>query len=153
MVRASKHHAFLEALLNFLRGKPRKSGTAAARRGAGRGMQGDRPSSAPAGPHPYRGAEIVGNAGACAAAAALAHKRFLQAEVPRLPLAGCTSHKCTCTYLRYQDRRNGSAARRAEFSLQTRLYAAQGNTERRVRIDRRAASAQADADFDYGRWH
>jgi hypothetical protein len=44
--------------------------------------------------------------GACPAAKALATRRFLAAEAPRLPLAKCTSHRCECTFVHHDDRRH-----------------------------------------------
>jgi hypothetical protein len=80
---------------------------------------------------PYRAAEIVIQKNACKAVLGLTGNRFLMDEVPHIPVPDCTSRKCTCTYLRHNDRRNKNGNRRAEFSKLTNAYAVIGNSERR----------------------
>lgn len=54
----------------------------------------------------YRGVQVNGNpAGCCDAVQALAGKRFLSDEVPKLPLNGCDTHDCRCSYKLFDDRR------------------------------------------------
>ena len=54
----------------------------------------------------YSGVElIVGEDGACAAAQAMAGKRFLTAEAPLLPVRGCDQPRCGCRYGKFSERR------------------------------------------------
>ena len=71
---------------------------------------------------------------ACAAAKACKGKRFLSKEAPSLPLEGCDSAKCHCTYRHFDDRR-GAPRRRDEAIGPT---ASRANAERRKKGGRRA---------------
>lgn len=42
----------------------------------------------------------------CEAVRAIAGKRFLPDEIPQLPLAGCDSASCGCSYELFSDRRS-----------------------------------------------
>jgi len=54
----------------------------------------------------YRGVQVNGNrAGCCEAVQAVAGKRFLSDEVPKLPLNGCDANDCRCSYKLFDDRR------------------------------------------------
>lgn len=54
----------------------------------------------------YRGVQvIVDKDDCCQAALAIADKRFLVDEIPRLPLAECDAENCRCAYERFDDRR------------------------------------------------
>ena len=54
----------------------------------------------------YRGVQVVTNpASCCAAAQAIAGKRYLADKVPRLPLENCDSANCRCSFELYDDRR------------------------------------------------
>ncbi len=56
--------------------------------------------------NPWHAVSIVPQAGACAAARAIAGKRDLSSEhPPQLPLEGCTAKTCTCRYAHHSDRR------------------------------------------------
>ena len=56
--------------------------------------------------NPWHAVSIVLQAGACAAARAIAGRRFLSSEhPPQLPLEGCTAATCTCRYAHHSDRR------------------------------------------------
>lgn len=60
----------------------------------------------------YRGVQvIVDKQNCCQAALAIADKRFLVEQIPKLPLADCDQAQCGCGYDRFDDRRND--ARRA----------------------------------------
>lgn len=48
---------------------------------------------------------------ACRAAWSLEARRYLQAEAPALPLAGCDAATCSCRYIKYRDRRAGDDRR------------------------------------------
>lgn len=151
MNRTPKSSSYFSDVLDLLRGKPRKIKASAARQAAARPLA-KKKSTGPSDRYPYRAAEIVGDQGACAAAAAIAEKRFLLHEVPRIPLADCTSRKCTCTYVRYKDRRSWTTNRRAEFSMHTRLYGTLGNSDRRRKTGRRADDRSGVEEFDFGDW-
>lgn len=54
----------------------------------------------------YRGVQVHGKrAGCCEAVRAVAGKRFLSNEVPKLPLSGCDASDCRCSYELFDDRR------------------------------------------------
>lgn len=54
----------------------------------------------------YRGFEVnVEDECCCAAARAIAGKRFLSKEMPVLPLDGCDASDCKCSYKLFDDRR------------------------------------------------
>lgn len=67
---------------------------------------------------------------ACEAAIKLARKRFLATEAPELPLAGCTSRVCDCTYYHHEDRRKGPR-RAKELGVPRQNY--EGDERRRFR--------------------
>ena len=54
---------------------------------------------------PFAAVEIRHRSGACAAAHALDGQRFLANESPALPLVGCTSARCRCSFGKLSDRR------------------------------------------------
>ena len=54
----------------------------------------------------YRCAQVcVGQSGGCAAAAALADRRFLPDVIPTLPLPDCPKQACDCHFELHEDRR------------------------------------------------
>lgn len=56
----------------------------------------------------YRAVALLSNKASCAAARSAAGKRFLLREVPRLPLANCTTPAtCSCKFRKDADRRDG----------------------------------------------
>jgi len=56
----------------------------------------------------FRAVSLVPSKGSCAAARNASGKRFLLREVPRLPLANCTSPAtCSCKFRKDADRRDG----------------------------------------------
>ena len=63
---------------------------------------------------PYRATSIECSGTACDAAKAISGKRFLDADrvTPALPLAACDMSRCTCSYLRHDDRRASNEDRR-----------------------------------------
>ena len=64
----------------------------------------------------WHAVSIVGERYSCEAARGLMATRFLAAEAPRLPLAGCAApDSCTCKYKHYSDRR-GPPRRREDIS-------------------------------------
>jgi len=70
-------------------------------------------------PHPtfhikaqsFHGVSIKPCSTACASVKSLQGKHFLASEVSSLPLSRCSSKKCRCTYVHYQDRRDGEDRR------------------------------------------
>jgi hypothetical protein len=84
--------------------------------------------------------EIVPDANSCVASHSCEGHRFLCADTPTLPLPGCTSSKCTCTYKYYEDRRNGP--RRAEDAGEFAMLLSGPETERRARRGRRKTDGQ-----------
>jgi len=53
----------------------------------------------------FHGVSLQPGLEACAAVQGLAGQRFLPAEAPTLPLAGCDQQKCQCAYTHHSDRR------------------------------------------------
>jgi len=54
----------------------------------------------------YRGVQVVVQKNdCCRAAAAIADKRFLIDQVPKLPLTDCSADSCRCAYERFDERR------------------------------------------------
>lgn len=70
----------------------------------------------------YRGCTIQPEKGACESAAKLKNKRFLQKDVPKLPLPGCGRLQCDCRYQHHQDRRHQDDDRRFPGAAATELY-------------------------------
>jgi hypothetical protein len=72
-------------------------------------------------------AAIIPCAGACAAAVAVAGRRFLAAEAPLLPLRDCTRPAgCQCRYRKFPDRREEDAERRSpQGSIGSNWYGGQ----------------------------
>jgi hypothetical protein len=62
----------------------------------------------------YPAVAVIPCSGACAAAVAVAGRRFLAAEAPLLPLRDCTLPAgCHCRYRKFPDRREEDAGRRS----------------------------------------
>ncbi|GAB3271380.1 hypothetical protein [Parahaliea aestuarii] len=80
---------------------------------------------------------IVCTQDACNAAQQMAGRAFLEAEgsTPVLPLQGCDVARCQCRYAHSDDRRTASDDndRRLPASLQSELYPASENIDRRQR--------------------
>jgi hypothetical protein len=98
------------------------------------------PQRKPVAKNPFRAVSIEAPDTACAAAKAIAGKRFLVAEhnVPQLPLGECDAASCTCTYAHHPDRREEQEIRRAPAGLRTQLHAFTDKMERRKRRGRRS---------------
>ncbi|HUK03218.1 MAG TPA: hypothetical protein VLW26_13145 [Steroidobacteraceae bacterium] len=79
---------------------------------------------------------IVSTSHACAAAHALADKRFLSSEAPKLPLRDCDAARCECRYRHHEDRRAG-ARRQNEIN---------GSGGRRIVAERRGGRGRRDSD-------
>lgn len=68
---------------------------------------------------------------ACAAAKAMAGRRFLSSAAPRLPLPECDARECRCKFKHHADRRSGKD-RRSPFSP-SGLSSATGTYEKEKR--------------------
>jgi len=70
--------------------------------------------TAPAARSPYRATSIECSGTACDAAKAIDGKRFLDRDrvTPALPLERCDMSRCTCSYVRHEDRRDHDEDRR-----------------------------------------
>ncbi|MFW5451404.1 MAG: hypothetical protein ACKE9I_07375 [Methylophagaceae bacterium] len=85
----------------------------------------------------FHGISIHQCSAACANVKSLHGKRFLAREVMSLPIFGCTSKECTCTYVHHNDRRNGGDRRFPTLAMANVF----SDHEHRVsKIDRRQAS-------------
>ena len=66
----------------------------------------------------YHGVTIHPCSTACDKVKSLDRIRFLAREVTSLPVLGCTTKECTCTYVHHKDRRNGEDRRIAGITMQ-----------------------------------
>lgn len=82
---------------------------------------------------PYHCVAIKARGVPCAAARELIGRRLLSREAPKLPVPGCTSAACRCSYVHFDDRR---ADDRRE-AYRARQILEDQRTERRLRKDRR----------------
>jgi hypothetical protein len=72
----------------------------------------------------------------CPACDALAARRFLLREAPKLPLADCVASACTCRYRHHSDRRRVNPGRRVrDFGQSQPLY--DGHEQRLWDVSRR----------------
>jgi len=83
------------------------------------------------GSNAYHAVSVNFGPGACEQVLELGDKRFLPADMPRFPLAGCTSSNCQCKFEHYDDRRDPDSDKRAPTALRSELYTASGRPERR----------------------
>ncbi|WP_117316458.1 hypothetical protein [Chromatocurvus halotolerans] len=88
---------------------------------------------------PFEAVSIVPGLVPCPEARELRDHRFLIGQEPTLPLAGCSSKRCTCRLRQHQDRRNGGdhADRRLGLGLPTAIHRAEDRPERRRHRERR----------------
>ena len=98
----------------------------------------------------YRAASILASRCACDAVKMVEGKRYLAAQAPKLPLLDCSAERCTCRYVRHEDRRGSQGDRRALYSLQTDLYGVDGQPDRRRRQGRRRADREGELGDAYG---
>ena len=73
----------------------------------------------------------------CDAVNRIGKKRFLEDDVPSLPLEACDSEKCQCRYKYFDDRRSEDERRLPFGEATMTLGATQEEDERRKRTDRR----------------
>lgn len=144
MSRTSRGSSFLSGALNIFQSKPKKIKSNSARKAGANVLSSQKPSTQGAS-HPYRAAEIVTGNCACEAVESRAGTRMLLSEVPLLPLPDCTSPNCGCSYVRFNDRRDGDEDRRLLHRFRTDMFTISGNEERREGDDRRAEARAAVA--------
>lgn len=74
----------------------------------------------------YRAVQVnASSVGCCDAVRAIADKRFLSHEVPKLPLRGCDAALCRCNYQLFEDRRSETRRKpeaRPGFACQLRTW-------------------------------
>jgi hypothetical protein len=75
--------------------------------------------------------------GSCHAAKRMSGRRFRVAEAPPLPVPGCKSMRCSCTYTGLRERRSKERRSNQDRRSETRLGSAQ--LERRNMRDRRSS--------------
>lgn len=80
----------------------------------------------------YRGCTIKPGKDACESAVKLKNKRFLQKDVPKLPLPECGRLQCDCRYQHYEDRRHHDEDRRLPGAAATELFPHAAKERRRV---------------------
>jgi hypothetical protein len=80
--------------------------------------------------NPFHAVQITPPQGnGCKAVQSCTGKRYLSAEAPKLPLAGCDAAQCKCRYVHRDDRRAGP--RRASDTSVSQQRAWQGKERRR----------------------
>ena len=87
-------------------------------------------------PQNFHGISIHLCSGACESVKSLEGKRFLASEVTLLPVAGCTTKECLCTFEHHRDRRRGTERRLPLSALETVF----SEKDQRFRPDRRKQS-------------
>lgn len=85
----------------------------------------------------FQGVSLKHGPQACEQALALGKRRFLTGQLGQLPLTGCKSSDCTCTFVHHSDRRDSGDDKRAPTALRSELYHASGKPERRKSTGRR----------------
>ena len=75
---------------------------------------------------------------ACSVARALARERCLIDDAPELPLAGCDSSACNCTFVSHRDRRDFLSNRRSTNRLEPQRDKNLFHGDRRAGVDRRS---------------
>jgi hypothetical protein len=95
----------------------------------------------------FKGAAINPCDDACPAAKALASRRYLVEEAPRLPLEGCDRiATCECKYHNYPDRRHDDERRNVYGSLSTVGEIGMKARNKRSGMDRRSSSLDSELD-------
>ncbi len=112
------------------RGVATRGSTAATANGKARKVQAKN-ISVPAGP--FAAVSINPGIHPCQSAQALEDKRILLENPVVLPLPECDAGKCTCRLVHHEDRRSNAGDRRMGIGLQSELYGASGEQNRRGR--------------------
>lgn len=87
-------------------------------------------------PNKFQGVTLHPCSAACENVKSLEGKRFLASEVTLLPVAGCTTKECLCTFEHHRDRRRGIERRLPLSALETIF----SKKDQRIRPDRRKQS-------------
>ncbi|GEM_PF-6549891 len=88
---------------------------------------------------PYSAVSIKPGPRSCQAARQQENVRYLKRFAPELPLPTCGESSCSCVFTQHKDRRRElESERRMGFGLQSELYGASGEKERRRRRGRRS---------------
>jgi hypothetical protein len=93
--------------------------------------------------HCWHAVSIVRGRQSCAAIARITGKKWLSAEAPQIPIAGCTLKRCECRYRHHADRR--STDRRESKGLKS--GAPKEGERRSSDSDRRNRNADTHAVF------
>lgn len=89
----------------------------------------------------YHAVSIRFQSNACAAAKAMAGRRFLATAPPKLPLADCDAQECRCRFAHHDDRRSGKERRNPFAPGQTIVGTGSFKKEQRTGKDRRKADS------------
>ena len=83
---------------------------------------------------PFQSVAVFRGNVACKMAHRFGEHRFLVRSAPTLPLPECSMpHKCTCRYIKFNDRRQAEQRRLMDIGFATQIYAAQDRRTRRGR--------------------
>lgn len=86
-------------------------------------------------PRPFQAVAVFRGLPSCEMARRFAEHRFLAKDAPSLPLPSCSlPHKCTCRFMKFNDRRDTLQRRLMDMGLGSQLFAGK---ERRMRRGRR----------------
>ncbi|WOJ94477.1 hypothetical protein R0135_04770 [Congregibacter variabilis] len=81
---------------------------------------------------PYAAVSVKPSSNSCSTAFEMSNLRYLKSAAPSLPVSGCKSPDCQCSFIHHPDRRRSDDDdRRMGIGLQTQLYGANGEANRR----------------------
>ncbi|EED33334.1 conserved hypothetical protein [gamma proteobacterium NOR5-3] len=81
---------------------------------------------------PYAAVSVKPSNNPCSAVLETSTLRYLKSAAPSLPVTGCNRPDCQCSFIHHQDRRTSDDEdRRMGIGLQTQLYGANGESNRR----------------------
>ena len=156
MKRTNKGSSIFSEALGLFQPKPTKVKSRTARKSGAKILTKRNGRSRRAGVVNFRAAEIEFEDCACDAVKALGGQRLLLREVPRIPVPDCDKPNCTCSYVRYNDRRLWTEDRRAFYGFKTSHYIQGDSRERREVQDRRATkesvAGESDSLEDFESW-
>ena len=90
----------------------------------------------------HRAVTVKPCAGCCQAAMRIRGRRYLANQAPKLPLDGCTSGACSCSYVHYEDRREDVMGdRRVMHGIGADLMLKTGREDCRKKAGRRSGDA------------
>lgn len=85
----------------------------------------------------FRARSVSGCKSACSAVKKIEGRRYLIHETPTLPVEGCESGNCECTYIDFVDRRSGDRDKRRVLSPASKNHEEFGVERRRRPPERR----------------